>query len=78
MKNASLETVLNRELAALNKMTLSENPKDVLAAAKAIKDLAQTFKIGGHETNLRKSVKVVLLKYCSEVIRLPRKEREGE
>ena len=74
-KNASIETVISRELTALNAMTLSEDPKLVLAAAKAIKDLAQTFKIGGHETNLRKSVRAVLLKYCDEVIRLP---KEGE
>lgn len=76
MKRASMETVLDRELTALHTMSKSDNPQLVLKAVKGIKDLAQTFRLDGHETTLRPSIKRILLKYCDSVMRLPKTERD--
>ena len=75
-KRASIETVLNRELQALNDMTLSKDPQTVLKAGKELRLLQENFKLAGNETSLRPAVKLALQKYCMDVIKLPKDERE--
>lgn len=70
-----MEALVTRQMDALQELTLSKDPKTILSATKQLKDLAREFRLDGHENTLRPIVKKILVKYCSEIMLLPKDER---